>query len=360
MKDRKGHFMDITVIGASGSVGREIVHLIVADQLLSCDQRLILVGNPQGTSAKSLFGFAADIMDAYAETSPRIEVVMGPEEIRGDVIIMAAGATIPVDLGSGQVSRDGLGEKNIQVYERYASALAQNGHGYEIVLCVSNPNELAVTVFAKHLGRKRVIGMGAFLDSMRFREEIAIDLGIKRQRIHGFMVGEHGPSMVPLWSSIHIYGISEQKLEEEFIRIRKGHSTDRFHEDVQEAVKQLKALIAEGRIRQAYEMVSQYPPDIRVTIKPFVTHFSGSKTVIGTARATVELIRMITLGSDALISGQICLEGEFHGIHSTLGVPFVVGNQGVDRIIELDLSPAEKTLLLRCAESVRQKMSRFL
>jgi malate dehydrogenase len=341
-------------------VGREIAHLILAERLLRCDQRLLLVGNPHGPSASSSFGFAADLLDAYAESSPVIDVTLSADEVRGDLIIMAAGGTIPADKGVGRVSRDFLGEQNAPVFERYASALAENGHGNEIVICVSNPNELAVAVFAKHLGRKRVIGMGAFLDSMRFRREIALDLGVQRQTVHGFIAGEHGLNLVPLWSGIHVYGLREDALNKKLDQIRKGFTTERFPRDVSVAVSRLAPLIEKGRIRDAYELVDGYPPDFRVALKPFVTHYSGSKTVTGTARATVELIRMITLGSDALISGQIGLEGEFHGIRGTIGVPFVIGNQGVDRVIELELSPEEKNLLIRCAESVRQKLDRFI
>ncbi len=352
--------MDIAVIGAGGSAGREIVHLILAERLLSCDQSMLLVGNRHGPSATGSYGYAADLLDAYAEMSPKIDVTLDADAVRGDLIIMAAGSTVPMDKGSGAVSRDFLAEQNAPVFERYASALARNGHGNEIVICVSNPNELAVAVFAKHLGRKRVIGMGAFLDSMRFRREIAVDLGVQRQMIHGFVSGEHGLNLVPLWSGVHVYGLTGNALKRKLARIRGGFTTERFPDDVSRAVARLTPLIKKGKIRDAYDLVDGYPPDFRVALKPFITHFSGSKTVIGTARATLELIRTITLGNDALISGQISLEGEFHGITGTIGVPFVVGNQGVDRVIELELSPGEMDLLIRCAGSVKKKLERFL
>ena len=81
---------------------------------------------------------------------------------------------------------------------------------------------------------------------------------------------------------------------------------------------------------------------------------------MGTAKVTLELIRTITLGSDALISGQISLEGEFHGIHSTIGVPFVVGNQGVDNIREIPLTDEEEELLVRNAQNVQERIDAFL
>ena len=68
--------MDIAVVGAGGSVGRAVTQMIVSERLLGCDQRLVLAGNPDGRSAKSLPGFAVDLMDAYAETAPRIEIAL--------------------------------------------------------------------------------------------------------------------------------------------------------------------------------------------------------------------------------------------------------------------------------------------
>ena len=351
--------MDIAVIGAGGSVGRQIAQMIVSERLLEKDEHLLLVGNPEGKSAKSVFGFAVDLTDAYAEISPRIDVTLSPEAIRSDLIVMAGGATIPVSQKTDKIGRDYLAEKNFPIFEQFASALAKFGQGSEIVICISNPNELAVAVFAKRLGRKRVIGMGSFLDSLRFRKEIAHDLGIRRQEIHGFMLGEHGFNMVPIWSSIHIYGYKDEKLKDALRTIRKGYKAPNFPNDVILASNILKGLIAEGKVHDAYSLVDGYPPDIRVVLKPFATHFSGSKTVAGTAKATMELLRTITMGNDAFISGQLSIEGEFHGIHSTIGVPFVIGNQGVEQIVEISLEDEEKELLVQSARNVNEKIDEF-
>ncbi len=352
--------MNIAIIGAGGSVGRVIAQMIVSERLLQCNQKLTLVGNPEGASARSLFGFSVDLMDAYAEICPEIDVVLSPEKIRGDLIIMAGGSTIPIEENRDQMTRDSLAEQNVPIFERYASTLARYGHGSEIVLCISNPNELCVAIFARHLGRKRVIGMGAFLDSLRFRKEIALDLGIRRQQIHGFIGGEHGLNLVPFWSSVHIYGYQQQELNRAIKKIRKGYQTSHLYEEIHKIGNQLRKMVLDGKVRQAYETIDRYPPDIRVAMKPFITHFSGSKTVMGTARATMELIRTITQGSDALISGQIVLEGEFYGINSTIGVPFVIGNRGVERVIEISISEEEKALLFENAKNVQKKIDLFL
>ena len=74
----------------------------------------------------------------------------------------------------------------------------------------------------------------------------------------------------------------------------------------------------------------------------------------------MDLIRTIMMGNDAPIAGQISLAGEFYGIHTTIGTPFVIGNQGVDRVIELPLDDDEKTLLLSSAEKIQQKIQKVL
>jgi malate dehydrogenase len=352
--------MNIAVIGACGDVGRQIAQQIVSERLLDRDERLVLVGNANGASARSAYGLAADLTDAYAEIRPMIEVVLDPSDIQADLIIAAAGSTPKPTLGSAPQSRDGLAETNAKVFHRHAQAIAENGHGHEIVICVANPVELGVGIFAQHLGRERVVGMGAFLDSLRFRQEIAASLGIRRQRIHAFVAGEHGSLAVPLWSGVHVYGYSETELAESLDTIRNGIRTEDLWDTVAQAQAELSALIMDGRVKEAYAVVEKYPPDVRVVTRPFVTHYSGAKTVIGTARATMEFIRTITQGADVLVSGQVALEGDAYGIHGIIGVPFVVGNRGVDRVFELPIDDAERKLLCESARLCGEKISRFL
>ena len=352
--------MDITVIGAGGDVGRVITQLIIAERLLDREQHLTLVGNPEGTSRIHLPGFAVDLLDAYAGLCPHIHVEFDPTAIRGDLIVMAGGKTFPADINHASGNRDMLAQENAPVFEHYASHLARYGHGHEIVICVSNPNELAVAIFAEHLGPKRVIGMGAFLDSQRFKKEIAISLGISRQRIHAFMLGEHGLNMVPLWSGVHVYGYSDEQLLEVFGEIRKQCPLDQLGSVIGRVREEITTLISAGKISECYEMVSQYPPDIRAIVKPFITHFSGAKTAVGTAKATLKLLQAITMGHDTLIAGQVSTGGAFHGINSTLGVPFIIGNKGVENIVEMPMSVEEKILLEQCAEHVNQKLKPFL
>jgi len=352
--------MNIAVLGACGAVGRQISQQIVSERLLDRNERLVLVGNAQGASARSAYGLAADLIDAYAEIRPQIEVVLRPEDIDADLIIAAAGATPDIKLGSKPMTRDGLAARNADIFHRYARAIASTGHGHQLVICIANPVELAVAVFAQHLGRQRVMGMGAFLDSLRFRQEIAASLGIRRQRIHAFVAGEHGSLAVPLWSGVHIYGLSGQELADALGSVRNDIQIEALWDTIAEAQVELGRLIQSGNIREAYATVESYPPDVRVVTRPFVTHYSGAKTVIGTARAAMEFIRTITQGADVLVSGQVALDGEAYGIHGTIGVPFVVGNRGVDRVFELPISDTERLLLRHAAAACEDKYAQFI
>jgi malate dehydrogenase len=84
----------------------------------------------------------------------------------------SAGRTAPAEVGIN-ADRAALAAANLEVFRTYAEALARHGSGREVVIVVTNPVELGVAVMAEVLGRHRVIGMGAWLDTLRFRREIA-------------------------------------------------------------------------------------------------------------------------------------------------------------------------------------------
>src|SRR3989440_12049529 len=185
--------MDISVIGASGDVGAETVNQLLTGRVLTPSERLQLVGRVEGKSSSKLYGLQSDLSDAYAEVTPELEVVLTPEKIRGDILILAAGATVTAP----NQTRNELARLNLPVFRRYAQAIAAHGHGRELVLVVSNPVELAVEVFSQYLGRRRVIGVGGYSDSLRFRREIPLALGGARRFVPALVVGRQGSTQVP-------------------------------------------------------------------------------------------------------------------------------------------------------------------
>ena len=348
--------MDVSVIGASGDCGREIVSRLVALGALMPTERLQLVGRKHGRSSKILYGLCSDLSDAYAEKAPVLDVALTPENIVADVIVMAAGATV----GGDTVTRTALSATNLPIFESYAQAIAQHGYGHEVVIIVTNPVELAVEVFSRHLGRHRVIGVGAYSDSLRFRREIAADLGIRRQLVQGFIVGEHGEGMVPLWSSVKIHGMTSEELRNARRRLQRARTVGQFPEEVAAEKQRVVSYLKAGKVAQAYSYVDSLPPDLRVVLKPFVTHSSGAKTIAATANVTTDLVQNLLEGREIVVSGQVQLDGEFYGLRTPLGVPIVVTPFGWTQVVPLQLWAEEADLLQTVAAQLNQRLKEDL
>lgn len=348
--------MDVSVIGASGDCGREIVSQIVSQGILMPSERLQLVGRSGGRSGKILYGLCSDLSDAYAEKAPILDVALTPEDIVADVIVMAAGATV----GGEITSRADLSAKNLSIFEQYATAIAQQGYGHELVIIVTNPVELAVEVFSRHLGRRRVIGVGAYSDSLRFRREIAADLGLRRQLVQGFIVGEHGEGMVPLWSSVKIHGMTPEELRTARRQLQQGRSVSDFPEEVVREKQTVVGLMQKENIPEAYRYVDSLPADLRVVLKPFVTHLSGAKTISATANVTVDLVQNLLEGREIVVCGQVQLDGEFYGLRSPFGVPIVVTPFGWTQVVPLQLWAEEADLLQQMATTLNQRLKEDL
>ncbi|GBC96067.1 L-lactate dehydrogenase [bacterium HR16] len=347
--------MDVSVIGASGDCGREIAIQLVAERVLSPTERLQLVGRRGGRSERVLFGLRSDLSDAYAEIAPELDVALHPEEVVGDIIVMAAGQAVPTDATSAP-SRDTLAHANLPVFHAYARAIEKYGHCNEVVIVVTNPVELGVEIFSRYLGRHRVIGIGAYSDSLRFRREIAADVGVRRQMVHAFVVGEHGEQMVPLWSSVRIYGMDMEEMLAISGRLRGNRSVLDFPQEVQREKLSVVAYLQQGLIREAFEHVDRLPPDLRVVLKPYLTHLSGAKTAVATANVTVDLVRTLMDGREIVVAGQVRLDGEFYGIHTTTGAPIVVGNNGWSQVVPVQLWEDEARLLMQSSSRIQRKL----
>ena len=358
--------MDISVIGASGGCGREVVTRLVSEGVLGRRELLQLVGgNPVSSRPCYLHGLRADLQDAYAENIPEIDVTDDANEIVGDIVVMAAGATFPTDAGkSGSLrSRDDLARANTALFEHFAKAVARNRKGNPpVVIVLSNPVELGVHIFSQHLEREYVIGMGAFSDSQRFRWEIASQLGLGRQRVHASMAGEHGLGMVPLWSTVRIHGLQRAELEATIARLRGGlRSSDfatRLAAEHSALMAEMMADAVNGPVR-ALERIAKLPPDLRVALKPFPVHYSQAKTISATATATVELVKALCEGRAVEICAQYDHRGEM-GIHGPIGNRLILEG-AVRRIVPGDdLTEEEIGLLQQCGQRCAAKVQEWL
>lgn len=356
--------MDISIIGASGACGRQIVIQIIRDRLLERREILQLVAsNPDSPHPYLLHGLRADLQDAYAETIPELDVTDDLTQVIGEVVIVAGGTTFATDPRQiGEASRDALAQANRPFFERLALTLAEARPDHPpMVIVVTNPVELGVHLLTERLPRENVIGMGAYSDSLRFRWEIAHDLGIGRQRVHGYVLGEHGDGMVPLWSSVRVQGLSPVEWRAAEKQLRRGLETEAFAGRLVEERTALAALLAadprEGPIR-ALRRVAELPPDLRVALKPFAIHYTEAKTVQATTHAVVELVTAIVAGRPMEIAAQYRHDGE-SGIHGPFGARLIVAG-AVERLLPLEGYWREETeLLYQAAEGIRAKIEEW-
>lgn len=354
--------MDVTIVGASGGCGREMVTQIVQQRLLESREILQLVGsNPRSSRPHLLHGLRADLQDAYAEIVPELHVTDDPEKIIGDVVVITGGQTFstsPAEIGGA--SRDVLARANAAVFERFARTLARIRRMYPpVVIIVTNPVELGVSIFSRHLPRSHVIGMGAYSDSARFRWEIASDLGVRRQRVHGYMLGEHGSGMVPVWSSVRVQGMTEDEWRLAERQLRRGLATEDFPSALAAHQARLIELIRSdpaGGAVAALHYVRDLPPDLRVPLKPFAIHYTDAKTQTATAAATVDLVRAVLEGRRLEVSVQYMHEGE-NGLHGPCGGRVLLAGT-VQEVMPFGerMSAAERALIAASAAAINAKI----
>src|SRR5207237_8179028 len=142
------------------------------------------------------------------------------------------------------------------------------------------------------------------------RREIAHDLGVRRQLVHAFVVGEHGDNMIPLWSSVRIFGRNEAQAVADVARLRGERVTARFPAEVDEHRLAVLEYLRQGKVREAFERVDQLPADLRVVLRPYIPMLSGAKASIASANVIVDLVRMLVEGREVVVCGQIRLDGE--------------------------------------------------
>jgi malate dehydrogenase len=335
-------------------VGRQVCAQLIERRVLPTSSRLQLVGRPGGASGRASYGLRADLVDAYDEHAPLIDVALDPRDVVADVIVLTAGRTAPARAGAS-TDRAVLAAENHAVFEDYARAIAEHGSGHEVVVVVSNPVELGVAVVARELGRHRVIGMGAWLDTLRFRREVAVSLGVRRHRVGGFVAGQHGDDQVPLWSTVRISGLDVEERARAVAGLRGPRSLDGFAEEIAEAKDRLADLMATD-VAGAFDLVETWPPDLRGVSRPWLTHQSGAKTAAATANATVDLVDTILDGRDIVVAGQVALDGEASvagtPLHGVLGVPVVLGPEGWTRVLLDEPAPDEARRLLTTADRI--------
>lgn len=296
----------IALIGA-GNIGGELAALIVRRQLGD----VVLFDIP----AKADFakGKALDLMQNAAIEGFDANVIGTSDwaDCAGaDVIIITAG----VPRKPGQ-SRDDLVGINLPIIENVAkNAKAHCPDAFTIV--ISNPLDVMVWAFREITGfdAKKVVGMAGVLDAARLQHFLAAEAGVSHKDVRAMVLGGHGDDMVPVRSYCTVYGIpvsqfiSSEKLDAIEKRTRGGG----------------------GEIVKLMGTSAYYAP----------------------ATAAIEMAEAYLLDQKRVLPAATLLNGEYGYNDLYVGVPVVIGGNGVEKIVEIPLSDNEKAMLAKSAESV--------
>jgi malate dehydrogenase len=298
----------IGLIGA-GNIGGELANLLSTKQLGD----VVLFDIP----AKENFakGKALDLEQstALSGSSARITGTSNWEDLKGaDVLIITAG--IPRKPGQ---SRDDLVLTNLPIIRN----VADNAKKYcpdAFVIIVSNPLDAMVYEYWRRTGApaSKVVGMAGVLDSARFSLFLARELNMSINDVRAMVLGGHGDDMVPVLSACTINGVPIQKL---------------IPED------KLNAIIARTR-----------------TGGGEIVNLMGTSAYYAPAASAVAMAESYLLDQKRLLPCATYLNGEYGYKDLYMGVPVVVGAQGVEKIVELELSADEKAMLKKSADSVQK------
>ncbi|SIQ14824.1 malate dehydrogenase [Peribacillus simplex] len=301
----------ITVVGA-GFTGATAAFLAAQKELGD----IVLVDIPQAenpTKGKALdmaeagpvLGFDANIIGTsdYAETAD------------SDVVIITAGIARKPGM-----SRDDLVQTNQKVMKSVTKEVVKYSPNTTIIVLTNPVDAMTYTVYKESgFPKERVIGQSGVLDTARFRTFVAQELNLSVKDVTGFVLGGHGDDMVPLVRYSYAGGIP------------------------------LETLIPQDRLEAIVARTRTGGGEI-------VNLLGNGSAYYAPAASLVEMAEAILKDQRRVLPSIAYLEGEygFEGIY--LGVPTVLGANGIEQIIELELTADEKAALSKSVESVKAVM----
>ena len=303
--------MKVTVVGA-GNVGATCADVLAQREV--CND-VVLVDIKEGLSE----GKALDIFQKSPINLYDTRTVGSTNDYRltenSDVVVITSG--LPRKPG---MSRDDLIGTNAKIVESVTQNIIKHSPN-SIIIIVSNP--LDVMTYQAHItsnfDRNRVMGMAGILDTARYRAFIADELNISPKDIQAVLLGGHGDTMVPLPRYTTVSGIpvteliNEKKLDEIIERTKFGGG---------ELVKLM-----------------------------------GTSAWYAPGAAAAQMVESIVKNQKRIFPVCVKLEGEYNIDDCYLGVPVILGSNGIEKVIELDLNSDERTLLEESRSHVKEVMS---
>jgi malate dehydrogenase len=297
--------MTITIIG-SGKVGASAAlncGLRELDDVLLLD---IVQGLPQGEAMDINHQLSERGIDCYVQGSNDYHDMQG-----SDIVVLVAG----IGRKPGMTRMDLL-KTNSGIVGEVAQQIREYADECKLIV-VTNPLDPMTFVALKRTGFRRnmVMGMGGMLDLSRFKNFISEALEISRGSIHAMVIGEHGENMLPLIRFSSIAGIP------------------------------LQEFLSDGQTSEILEKTRNVAAQV-ISTKGATTHAPGN--------AIATIAEAIIRDKKSVIPVSTFLDGEYGAQNLCIGVPAVIGSNGLDKIIELRLNDYEEKIFNKGVLDVKE------
>jgi malate dehydrogenase len=301
--------MKITIIGASGNVGSSAAFYIAVQGLAD---EIVMIDPPRPDVLKQ---HVDDLTSAVSHQDVLVRAGTEKDMKDSDIVINAAGRG-----PAGAIkSRLELLPQNIPIIQNICLNVRRYCPEAAVIVATNPVCPLNYAMYlCSELDRHQLIGYSAN-DSIRFRLLMARALGVKTSRVEAFVIGEHGDSQVPLFSSVRVDG-------------KKVDISEEIKRKVRQQVARVHAGLEEQRIA------------------------TGRTAAWTTAVGLAALCRAIASGAARVYPCSIVLDGEY-GVHKmSLSVPVVLGKAGVRDILEWELTPDEQEALQKSIDTLAPAM----
>ena len=307
----------IALVGA-GNIGGTLAHLIGLKELGDVVMFDVFGGVAAGKALDLMQSSPVDGFDAAMSGGSDYAAIAG-----SDVVIVTAG--FPRQPG---MSRDDLLAKNAGVIGEVAEGIKAHCPG-AFVIVITNPLDVMVWVMQQRSGLppERVVGMAGVLDSARFRLFLAQEFNVSVEDVTAFVLGGHGDTMVPLTRYSTVAGIPIPDL------IEMGWTT-------QERIDAICARTANGG-------------------GEIVKLLERGSAFYAPAAAAVAMAESFLLDKKRVMPCAVMLRGEYGMQDFYVGVPVVIGAGGVERIVEVKFTEAEKVAFDKSCDAVKKLVEDF-
>ena len=301
----------ITLIG-SGNIGGTLAHLIALKELGDIVLFDVVEGIAKGKAldiaqSSPVEGFNVSITgtNSYEETK------------NSDVIIITAG--VPRKPG---MTRDDLLGINLKIIKQVAEGIKKTSPN-AFVICITNPLDVIVMALQKYSGlpKNKVIGMAGILDSSRFIYFLSQELNVSVKKIKSFVLGGHGDSMVAMLGHTEVEG------------------------------KKINDLVKEGKISK--EKLDEIIERTKKGGAEIVKYLEKGSAFYAPAASGVEMAESYLKNLKKQLPCAVYLDGEYNTKNIYAGVPVIIGSEGVEKVIELDLSAEEKEKFEKSIKAVK-------